>query len=232
MGHEIESEITRVVGIGDMSGDVFGNGMLLSKTLQLNAAFNHLHIFLDPDPDPELSWKERHRLFQMSNSSWKDYNSSIISRGGGVFERRAKAIDLSPKTREMLGTDEKSLTGEEVIQLILKMKVDLILFGGVGTFVKSPAQNNLQVGDQANNSIRIDSSELGARVVGEGANLGLTQLARIDFNHRGGRLNTDAIDNSAGVNMSDYEVNLKILLEKMQKLEKNTLQNTRTKPYS
>ena len=227
MGHEIESEITRVVGIGDMSGDVFGNGMLLSKTLQLNAAFNHLHIFLDPDPDPELSWKERHRLFQMSNSSWKDYNSSIISRGGGVFERRAKAIDLSPETREMLGTDEKSLTGEEVIQLILKMKVDLILFGGVGTFVKSPAQNNLQVGDQANNSIRIDSSELGARVVGEGANLGLTQLARIDFNHRGGRLNTDAIDNSAGVNMSDYEVNLKILLEKMQKLKKITSESER-----
>ena len=220
MGHEIESDITKVVGIGDMSGDVFGNGMLLSKTLQLNAAFNHLHIFLDPDPDPEISWKERYRLFQMSNSTWKDYNTSIISQGGGIYERRAKAIELNPETRKMLGTEELYHTGEEVIRLILKMKVDLIWLGGVGTFVKSPSQSNLQVGDQANNSIRIDSSELGARVVGEGANLGLTQLARIDFGNRGGRLNTDAVDNSAGVNMSDYEVNLKILLEKIQKLNK------------
>ncbi len=220
MGHDIESEMTVVAGVGDMSGDVFGNGLLLSKTLQLKAAFNHQHLFLDPDPDPEISWNERKRLFEMQNSTWKDYNPALISAGGGVFERRAKEVHLSLQTRTLLNTDHSSLTGEEVIRLILQMEVDLFWFGGIGTYVKSPGESNIQVGDQTNYTVRIDSDQFRAKVVGEGANLGFTQLGRIDFSNRGGRLNTDAIDNSGGVNMSDYEVNLKILLEQMQRIGK------------
>ncbi|MDP7464483.1 MAG: NAD-glutamate dehydrogenase, partial [SAR324 cluster bacterium] len=217
LGRDIQSEPFTVVGIGDMSGDVFGNGMLLSHTIRLQAAFNHLHIFLDPDPEPETSWQERDRIFRLPRSTWKDYPPDLISAGGGVFDRKAKAIPLSPQAQVLLGVDADSLTGDEVIRAILRMEVDLLWFGGIGTYVKSPLQSNLHVGDQANDNVRIDSTELRAKVVGEGANLGFTQLARIDYSNRGRLLNMDAIDNSAGVNMSDYEVNLKILLQQLRR---------------
>ena len=217
LGRDIQSEPFTVVGIGDMSGDVFGNGMLLSHTIRLQAAFNHLHIFLDPEPEPETSWQERDRLFQLSRSTWKDYQPDLISAGGGVFDRKAKAIGLSPQVQAMLGVESASMTGDEVVRAILRMETDLLWFGGIGTYVKSPLQSNAHVGDQANDNVRIDSTELRAQVVGEGANLGFTQLARIDYSNRGGNLNTDAIDNSAGVNMSDYEVNLKILLQQLRR---------------
>ncbi|MBC8257500.1 MAG: NAD-glutamate dehydrogenase [SAR324 cluster bacterium] len=230
IGRNIQTEETTVMGIGDLSGDVFGNGMLLSKMLLLQAAFNHMHIFLDPNPNPHKSWLERKRIYDLPRSSWLDYSTELISKGGGVYERYAKSIKLSPEAKDLLGTTEDNLKGEDVVRLILKMKVDLFWLGGIGTYIKTPAQTHFQVGDQANNSIRIDTTECGMKVIGEGANLGLTQLARIDLANSGIRLNTDAIDNSAGVNMSDYEVNLKILLqqflrEKMIKSreERNTL---------
>ena len=215
MGHCIQTEPTRVLGVGDMNGDVFGNGMLQSKKLLLQAAFNHMHIFLDPDPEPEISWRERKRLFDLPGSTWRDYSEEFISPGGGVFKRYAKSIELSEEVKSLLGTDSDSLKGDEVVHLILKINVDLIWFGGIGTYIKTPAQSHFQVGDQANNAVRIDTSECHAKVIGEGANLGLTQLARIDLSNNGVRLNTDAVDNSGGVNMSDYEVNLKILLQQM-----------------
>ena len=211
--HDIQQELTTVIGIGDMSGDVFGNGMLLSKALQLKAAFNHQHIFLDPNPDPGTSWQERKRLFELPRSTWRDYASDQISEGGGVFDRRAKEVQLSLPVREMLRVEREVMTGEELVQAILRMPADLCWFGGIGTYVKASPQNHLQVGDQANDLVRINAEELQVRVIGEGANLGLTQSARISFHQQGGALNTDAIDNSAGVNMSDYEVNLKILLQ-------------------
>jgi glutamate dehydrogenase len=215
MGRDIQTEPTTVVGVGDMSGDVFGNGMLLSKMLLLQAAFNHQHIFLDPDPDAEISWNERKRVFDLPRSSWSDYSSDLISSGGGVFERHAKSIKLSAEVKTMLGTESDSLKGDDLVRQILKMKADLLWLGGIGTYIKSSAQSHFKVGDQANNPVRIDTSECHIKVIGEGANLGLTQLARIDLSNDGVRLNTDAIDNSAGVNMSDYEVNLKILLQQM-----------------
>ncbi|MED5403884.1 MAG: NAD-glutamate dehydrogenase domain-containing protein [SAR324 cluster bacterium] len=215
MGRDIQTEPTTVVGVGDMSGDVFGNGMLQSKMLQLQAAFNHQHIFLDPDPDTEISWNERNRIFNLASSSWSDYSVDLISDGGGIFERYAKSIKLSPQLQTLLGTDALSLKGDEVVRLILQMNADLLWFGGIGTYIKTSAQTHFQVGDQANNQLRIDTTECHVKVIGEGANLGLTQLARIDLSNNGVRLNTDAIDNSAGVNMSDYEVNLKILLQQM-----------------
>lgn len=214
-GHDIQTERTTVIGIGDMSGDVFGNGMLLSRTLALRAAFNHLHIFLDPNPDPATSWEERQRLFALPRSTWKDYSADRISEGGGVFDRKAKEVRLSPAVKEMLQVERDVMTGEEVVQAVLRMPADLIWFGGIGTYVKAGNQSQLQVGDQANDAVRINAAELRARVVGEGANLGLTQQARIEFSREQGLLNTDAIDNSAGVNMSDYEVNLKILLQQL-----------------
>ncbi len=215
MGRNIQTEPTTVIGVGDMSGDVFGNGMLQSKMLLLQAAFNHQHIFFDPDPEPEISWNERKRVFDLPRSTWSDYSSDLISSGGGVFERYAKSIKLSSQVKTMLGTDADSLKGEEVVRLILQMDVDLLWFGGIGTYIKTPDQTHYQVGDQANNSVRIDTSECQMKVIGEGANLGLTQLARIDLANNGVRLNTDSVDNSGGVNMSDYEVNLKILLQQM-----------------
>jgi glutamate dehydrogenase len=217
LGRDIQSEPFTVVGIGDMSGDVFGNGMLLSRMIRLQAAFNHQHIFLDPNPEPESTWHERERIFRLPRSTWKDYTPELISAGGGVFDRKAKAIPLSPQAQTLLGVDADSLTGDEIIRAILRMEVDLLWFGGIGTYVKSPLQSSLHVGDQANDNVRIDSTELQAKVIGEGANLGFTQLGRIDYSNRGGLLNTDAIDNSAGVNMSDYEVNLKILLQKLRR---------------
>lgn len=215
LGKDVDRDGITAAGIGDMSGDVFGNGMLLSQNVKLQAAFNHIHIFLDPNPDPKASWEERKRLFELPRSTWKDYAADLISAGGGVFDRSAKEIHLSTETKQMLGVEEDVLTGEEVIKAILKMEVDLIWFGGIGTYIKATHQTNLEAGDLSNETVRINASECNAKVIGEGANLGMTQLARLEFNQRGGKINTDAIDNSAGVNMSDYEVNIKILLQKL-----------------
>ena len=200
-------------GIGDMGGDVFGNGMIYTEKLKLQAAFNHLHIFLDPDPDPEKSFAERKRLFELPRSSWTDYSEDLISEGGGVFERSAKAIKLSPQVQEMLGVEGDTLSGQELIRAILKMPVDLLWNGGIGTYVKASSENHAEVGDSSNDLVRISANELQAKVVGEGGNLGFTQLARVEYALSGGRINTDAIDNSAGVDMSDHEVNIKILLQ-------------------
>ncbi len=213
MGHNTQEQPFSVVGIGDMSGDVFGNGMLLSRKIKLKAAFNHMHIFLDPDPDPEVSYKERERLFNLPRSTWEDYDPELISGGGGVFSRSLKEIPLSPQVAEWLGVRQKTTDVPGLIQLLLKAEVDLLWNGGIGTYVKASSETNENAGDRANDSVRIDATELRAKVVGEGGNLGMTQLARIEYANNGGRLNTDAIDNSAGVDSSDHEVNLKILLQ-------------------
>ncbi len=212
MGIDVQSDSIRVAGVGDMSGDVFGNGMLLSRTLRLVAAFDHRHFFLDPDPDPAVSFAERERLFALPRSSWDDYDRSRISAGGGVFARSLKAVPLSPEVRAMLGVTAESLSPSELITAILKMKTDLMWFGGIGTYVKAAHESHADVGDRGNDAHRVDGRELGARVVGEGANLGVTQAGRIEFASGGGRINTDFIDNSAGVDCSDNEVNIKIAL--------------------
>ena len=208
-----EQEVT-VAGIGDMSGDVFGNGMLYSDRTRLLAAFNHLHIFLDPNPDPEASFRERKRLFETPGSTWGDYNPKLISRAGGVYSRHAKLIELSAAARKMLGLkEETSLSGRALIRAILRMEVDLLWNGGIGTYAKSSRERHGDVGDPSNDNVRVDASQIRARVVGEGGNLGFTQLGRIEYGLKGGRINTDAIDNSAGVDMSDHEVNIKMLLQ-------------------
>ena len=212
LGHDIQTEPFTVVGIGDMSGDVFGNGMLLSKQTKLLAAFDHRHIFLDPDPDPESSHKERARMFELPRSSWEDYNEELISEGGGVFSRQLKEIPLSPQVAAWLGVRQGSIDVPGLIKLLLTAQVDLLWNGGIGTYVKSSTQSNDDAGDRANDAVRIDGKELRAKVVGEGGNLGLTQLGRAEFALHGGHINSDAIDNSAGVDCSDHEVNLKILL--------------------
>ncbi|MBN8483598.1 MAG: NAD-glutamate dehydrogenase [Sphingomonadales bacterium] len=212
MGIDVQSEPVRVAGCGDMSGDVFGNGMLLSQAIKLVAAFDHRHIFLDPDPDPAKSWAERSRMFALPRSSWEDYDPKLISKGGGVFPRSAKEIPLSAEVRAMLGIDAETIDPDGLITAILKAEVDLLWFGGIGTYVKSRAENNVQVGDPANDALRIDGADVRARVIGEGANLGTTQAGRIEFALYGGRINTDFIDNSAGVDCSDNEVNIKIAL--------------------
>lgn len=212
LGRDINSEPVSVVGIGDMSGDVFGNGMLLSRTIRLLAAFDHRHIFIDPDPDPETSYAERARLFELPRSSWLDYDKSLISEGGGVYPRGAKLIELSPQARQALGIEATALNGQALIQAILKSPADLLWNGGIGTYVKASDETHADVGDSSNDAVRIDAKDLRVKVVGEGGNLGLTQRARIEYALEGGRLNTDAIDNSGGVDMSDREVNLKILL--------------------
>ncbi|MBX7494744.1 NAD-glutamate dehydrogenase [Qipengyuania sp. 6B39] len=212
MGVDVQSDPVEVVGCGDMSGDVFGNGMLLSKAIKLVAAFDHRHIFLDPDPDPAKSWKERKRLFDLPRSSWEDYDSELISRGGGVFPRDSKSIKLSKAMQAKLGVEEAEMEPEALISAILKAPVDLIWFGGIGTYIKARAENNAAVGDPANDPLRVDAADVRARVIGEGANLGITQAGRIEFAQGGGRGNTDFIDNSAGVDCSDNEVNIKIAL--------------------
>ena len=201
-----------MAGIGDMSGDVFGNGMLLSRKIRLVAAFNHQHIFLDPDPDIVASYRERQRLFKMGRSSWTDYREELISKGGGVFSRQAKQIRLSAEARRLLGTEESAMQPLELIRTILKMEVDLLWNGGIGTYVKASSESHADVGDRGNDNVRVDANELRCKVVGEGGNLGLTQRARIQFGLNGGFINTDFIDNSAGVDSSDREVNIKILL--------------------
>ncbi|HKK08734.1 MAG TPA: NAD-glutamate dehydrogenase, partial [Gemmatimonadota bacterium] len=211
-GVDIQEEPFTVVGIGDMSGDVFGNGMLLSPQIRLIAAFDHRHVFLDPDPDPEASFAERRRLFGLRTSSWDDYDRSLLSEGGGIFERGAKSIPLSPAVRERLGIDDEEVNGETLIRAILRSDVDLLWNGGIGTYVKASDETHGEVGDPGNDDVRIDADELGASVVGEGGNLGFTQRGRVEYALAGGRINTDALDNSAGVDMSDHEVNLKILV--------------------
>ncbi len=212
MGIDIQTDPVRVAGCGDMSGDVFGNGMLLSKSITLVAAFDHRHIFFDPAPDPNISWKERERLFKLPRSSWADYTEKLISKGGGVFSRSAKSIPLSPQVQAMLGGEAKEMEPSALISAILKMPVDLMWFGGIGTYVKAKAQSNAEVGDRANDPHRVNAEDLRCKVIGEGANLGVTQEARIAFGLKGGRINTDFIDNSAGVDCSDNEVNIKIAL--------------------
>ena len=212
MHHDIQTQPFTVVGVGDMSGDVFGNGMLLSRQIKLLAAFDHRHIFLDPDPDPEASYKERERLFKLPRSTWEDYDPELISEGGGVFSRQLKEVPLSPQVAKWLGVRQSSIDVPGLIRLLLTAQVDLLWNGGIGTYVKASTQSNDEVGDRANDAVRVDGIELRAKVFGEGGNLGLTQLGRIEYALNGGRVNTDAIDNSGGVDSSDHEVNLKILL--------------------
>lgn len=212
MNTDIQTTPFRVIGVGDMSGDVFGNAMLLSKQIKLVAAFDHRDIFLDPNPDPAASWDERKRLFELSRSSWQDYNSELISEGGGVFSRNLKKISLSAPVQTMLGVKTASASPAEVIRLILKAQADLLWFGGIGTYIRSTSETDEDANDHTNDAVRITAAELGVKVIGEGANLGVTQRGRIEFALGGGRINTDAIDNSAGVNTSDVEVNLKIAL--------------------
>ncbi|MGW2748667.1 NAD-glutamate dehydrogenase [Streptomyces sp. NPDC001450] len=214
LGVDTQTEDFTVVGIGDMSGDVFGNGMLLSEHIRLVAAFDHRHIFIDPNPDAATGYAERRRLFELSRSSWEDYNTELLSAGGGIFPRTAKAIPLNAHIREALGIEEKisKMTPADLMKAILQAPVDLLWNGGIGTYVKSSAESNADVGDKANDAIRVDGRDLRVKVVGEGGNLGLTQLGRIEFATHGGKINTDAIDNSAGVDTSDHEVNIKILL--------------------
>ncbi len=212
IGKDIQTEPFTVVGVGDMSGDVFGNGMLLSKATRLIAAFDHRDIFIDPNPDPARSWEERNRLFQLPRSSWQDYDKALISAGGGVFSRGAKSIELTPEIKAALDIAEDSLDPVSLIRAILKAPAELLYLGGIGTYVKSSMETDAQVGDKGTDALRINADELRVKVVGEGANLGFTQAGRIAFAANGGRINTDAIDNSAGVDTSDHEVNIKILV--------------------
>ncbi len=211
-GFDTQTQDFTVIGVGDMSGDVFGNGMLLSEHIKLVGAFNHLHIFVDPDPDPKKSFAERKRLFELPRSSWSDYQAKLISKGGGVFDRRAKSVDISPRMKSLFGIKENQLTPARLIRAMLTAEADLLWFGGIGTYVKSTRETHADADDRTNDSQRVDAGDLRCKVIGEGANLGMTQRARIEFAMADGRLNTDAIDNSAGVDTSDHEVNIKILL--------------------
>jgi len=211
MGRDIQASPFTVIGVGDMGGDVFGNAMLLSPHIRLVAAFNHSHVFLDPDPDTERSFAERQRLFACGGN-WDAYDKDLLSAGGGVFSRDAKAVALSPEIRALLGVSSQKLTPAALIQAILQAPADLLWFGGIGTYVKEEGESHADAGDRANDALRINAGQLRCKVIGEGANLGMTQRARIAFARAGGRINTDAIDNSAGVDCSDHEVNIKILL--------------------
>ena len=212
MGKDIQKEPFTVIGVGDMAGDVFGNGMLLSPEIRLVAAFNHMHIFLDPNPDdPVRSLAERQRMFDLPRSTWADYDAKLISSGGGIFERAAKSIPLTTEVKALTGLSKDAVTPDELIHALLQAETDLLWFGGIGTYVKSSQESHADVGDRANDALRVNGRDLKSKVIGEGANLGLTQAGRIEFALAGGRLNTDAIDNSAGVDSSDHEVNIKIL---------------------
>ena len=216
MGVDVQRDSVRVTGCGDMSGDVFGNGMLRSKAIELVGAFDHRHIFVDPQPNPATTWKERKRLFELPRSSWDDYDRTLISKGGGVFSRSLKKILLSSQMRKALGVEDKELEPDQLISAILRAPVDLIWFGGIGTYIKASSESHVEVGDPANDALRVDGREVRARVIGEGANLGVTQAGRIEYalsgGSGGGRINTDFIDNSAGVDSSDNEINIKIAL--------------------
>jgi glutamate dehydrogenase len=214
LGRNIATDELTVVGVGDMSGDVFGNGMLMSRHLRLLGAFDHRHVFIDPDPDPERSFAERRRLFRLPRSSWADYDRALISEGGGVFERSAKSVAIGPQMKRLFATDADRLTPTDLIRKLLAASVDLLWFGGIGTYVKARQESHAEVGDRANDALRINADEVRAKVVGEGANLGVTQRGRVAYALAGGRIDTDAIDNSAGVDTSDHEVNLKILIDR------------------
>ncbi len=214
LGIDVQTQPIQVAGVGDMSGDVFGNGMLLSKAIKLVAAFDHRHIFLDPDPDPATSWTERERMFNLPRSSWEDYDKGLISEGGGVFSRNQKVIRLSPQIRELLDIQAEEVDPQTLINAILKAPVDLLWFGGIGTYIKAKSEAHVEVGDPGNDAIRVNAGELRAKAIGEGANLAITQAGRIEFGQAGGRINTDFIDNSAGVDCSDNEVNIKIPLNR------------------
>jgi len=214
IGVEVQTDPIRVAGVGDMSGDVFGNGMLLSKAIKLVAAFDHRHIFIDPDPDPAKSWEERRRLFDLPRSSWADYDASLISKGGGVFARDRKSIPLSPEIRGLLEIEGEEVEPAALMSAILKAPVDLLWFGGIGTYIRARSESNAEVGDPANDALRVAGCDVRAKAIGEGANLAITQAGRIEFADAGGRINTDFIDNSAGVDCSDNEVNIKIPLNR------------------
>ena len=223
LNRDIQTSEFSVVGVGDMSGDVFGNGMLLSKKTRLLAAFDHRDIFIDPDPDVDISYVERKRLFEMGRSTWQDYNKDLLSKGGGIFPRSSKSLDLSKEARKLLGLSDDKLTPNMVLNAILKADADLLWFGGIGTYVRASNESDVEVGDRANDAIRITGKEVRAKAIGEGANLGITQLARIEYALNGGAINTDAIDNSAGVNSSDLEVNIKIALGTLVRANKMTI---------
>ena len=229
LGQDTQSEPFTVIGIGDMAGDVFGNGMLRSQQIRLIAAFNHMHIFIDPDPDPAVTYQERERLFNLGRSAWSDYDTSLISQGGDIYERSAKLIELSDEAMQTLDIRSRRLTPDELIHEILKAPVDLLWNGGIGTYVKARHEPHAAVGDRANENVRVNGQDLRCRVVGEGGNLGMTQAGRIEYALNGGRLNTDAIDNSGGVDSSDLEVNIKIALGtveaagQLQREQRNTL---------
>ncbi len=212
LGKNIQEEEFTVIGIGDMSGDVFGNGMLLSRHILLKAAFDHRNIIVDPTPDPATGWVERKRLFDLPRSSWMDYDAGLLSPGGRIYDRRAKSLALTPELKAWLGVAKDSMTPNELIRTILKAEAELLWIGGIGTYVKSAHETDGQVGDRANDALRVNGADLQVRVIGEGGNLGMTQAGRIEFASAGGRLNTDAVDNSAGVDCSDHEVNIKVLL--------------------
>lgn len=214
IGIDSQQQDFSVVGIGDMGGDVFGNGMLLSKHIQLVAAFNHLHIFIDPNPDAATTYKERKRLFETPGTTWEDFDKALMSKGGAVYSRSAKSIKLTPQIKARFNIDKTQVTPNELLTALLKSEVDLIWNGGIGTYVKAAAENNAEVGDRANDALRVNGRELRCKVFGEGGNLGMTQRGRIEFCLRGGQCNTDFIDNAAGVDCSDHEVNIKILLNK------------------
>jgi glutamate dehydrogenase len=214
MGIDIQTDSIRVAGVGDMSGDVFGNGMLLSKAIKLVAAFDHRHIFIDPDPHPAKSWAERDRLFNMPRSSWEDYDTALISKGGGVFPRSQKSIPVSAEMRDLLGIEGDEIEPAALIVAVLKAQVDLLWFGGIGTYIKARSESHGDVGDPGNDAIRVNAADLRAKAIGEGANLAITQAGRVEFDQAGGRINTDFIDNSAGVDCSDNEVNIKIPLNR------------------
>ncbi|MCA3269453.1 MAG: NAD-glutamate dehydrogenase, partial [Thalassospira sp.] len=215
MGKNIQIEPFTVVGVGDMSGDVFGNGMLLSPQIRLLAAFNHKHIFIDPNPDVTVSFKERERLFNLPTSQWTDYNAAALSQGGAIFERSAKSLSLTPEIKALFALSADTITPNELMQHILRFDAELLWFGGIGTYVRAGTETDAHVGDKSNDALRIPAAQLRAKVIGEGANLGMTQLARIEAAQNGVRLNTDAIDNSAGVDCSDHEVNIKILMQQV-----------------
>jgi glutamate dehydrogenase len=225
VGKNIQAEDFTVVGIGDMSGDVFGNGMLLSPCIELVAAFNHMHIFIDPNPITQTSFAERQRLFDLPRSSWSDYNQKLISQGGGIFSRKAKKIDLSPEIKHLIGCKQSSITPNELIVFLLKAPVDLIWNGGIGTYIKASGETHADVSDKNNDAIRIDGCQVKSKSVGEGGNLGLTQRGRIEYAQSGGLIYTDSIDNSAGVDCSDNEVNIKILLSQLVKVGRLSQQN-------
>lgn len=224
MGRDSQTQDFTCVGIGDMAGDVFGNGMLQSKHIKLVAAFNHMHIFIDPTPDAAKSFKERERMFNLPKSSWMDYDKKLISKGGGIFERSAKMLPISKEMKQLFDIEEDELSPDNLIKKLLTANIDLLWNGGIGTYIKSTIETNEQVGDKANDNLRVNGKEVRAKVIGEGGNLGLTQRGRIDYAQNGGRINTDAIDNSGGVDCSDHEVNIKIAMRGAMDKKKITLE--------